>query len=34
MVTPCNHVFHADCLEGWMIVRMSCPVDRSELPPI
>ncbi|PWW79414.1 hypothetical protein C7212DRAFT_356291 [Tuber magnatum] len=25
MVTPCRHVFHSNCLEGWMRFRLQCP---------
>ena len=34
MVTPCRHIFHADCLEGWMNLRLVCPVCRESLPPL
>ncbi|ETN44987.1 uncharacterized protein HMPREF1541_09863 [Cyphellophora europaea CBS 101466] len=34
MVTPCRHIFHAECLEGWMGLRLVCPVCREELPPL
>ncbi len=34
MVTPCRHIFHADCLEGWMNLRLVCPVCREGLPPL
>ncbi|EWC48494.1 hypothetical protein DRE_07743 [Drechslerella stenobrocha 248] len=34
MVTPCRHVFHSACLEGWMRVRLQCPICRNTLPPI
>lgn len=34
MVTPCRHIFHSDCLEGWMKYRLQCPVCREELPPV
>lgn len=33
MVTPCRHIFHSGCLEGWMKYRLQCPVCREELPP-
>lgn len=28
MVTPCKHVFHSNCLEGWMRFRLQCPICR------
>ena len=34
MVTPCRHVFHAVCLEGWMRMRLQCPICRNQLPPL
>ncbi|ORY71874.1 uncharacterized protein BCR38DRAFT_418268 [Pseudomassariella vexata] len=34
MVTPCRHVFHSVCLEGWMRFRLQCPICREELPPL
>jgi hypothetical protein len=34
MVTPCRHIFHSSCLEGWMKFRLVCPIDREELPPL
>lgn len=32
MVTPCKHVFHSNCLEGWMRFRLQCPICRY-VPP-
>ncbi|KAI9149196.1 TUL1 RING-domain E3 ubiquitin ligase [Paramyrothecium foliicola] len=34
MVTPCRHIFHTTCLEGWMRFRLQCPICREELPPL
>lgn len=34
LVTPCHHIFHADCLENWMIYKLQCPVCRCSLPPV
>lgn len=34
MVTPCRHIFHRDCLEGWMDLRLICPICRESLPPL
>jgi hypothetical protein len=34
MVTPCRHVFHTGCLEGWMRYRLMCPNCREVLPPL
>jgi len=34
MVTPCRHIFHTPCLEGWMKYRLQCPNCREGLPPL
>ncbi|MCJ1461926.1 hypothetical protein MMC07_000526 [Pseudocyphellaria aurata] len=34
MVTPCRHIFHTPCLEGWMRYRLQCPICRDNLPPL
>ncbi|KAJ9627883.1 hypothetical protein H2203_003101 [Taxawa tesnikishii (nom. ined.)] len=34
MVTPCRHIFHSACLEGWMKYRLQCPICREGLPPL
>lgn len=34
MVTPCKHIFHSPCLEGWMKFRLQCPICREPLPPL
>lgn len=34
MVTPCRHIFHTGCLEGWMRYRLMCPNCREVLPPL
>ena len=34
MVTPCRHLFHSGCLEGWMRYRLQCPICRENLPPL
>ena len=34
MVTPCRHIFHSQCLEGWMRYRLQCPICRESLPPL
>ena len=34
MVTPCRHIFHSSCLEGWMRYRLMCPNCRESLPPL
>ncbi|KAG2323644.1 hypothetical protein Bca4012_059115 [Brassica carinata] len=33
MVTPCEHLFHSDCLQRWMDIKMECPTCRRTLPP-
>lgn len=34
MLTPCGHIFHSPCLEGWMKYRLQCPICRENLPPL
>lgn len=34
MYTPCRHIFHTVCLEGWLRFRLQCPNCREELPPL
>ena len=34
MVTPCRHIFHSGCLEGWMRYRLQCPICREGLPSL
>lgn len=32
MITPCRHIFHSECLEGWMRYKLQCPICRETLP--
>ncbi|KAF9941149.1 hypothetical protein BGZ67_005804 [Mortierella alpina] len=32
MLTPCGHLFHSDCLERWMRIKLECPNCRAFLP--
>lgn len=34
MVTPCQHVFHTECMERWMRTRLQCPICRNPLPSL
>ena len=34
MITPCNHIFHKECLTRWMEQRMQCAVCREILPSL
>ncbi|GAA5895591.1 uncharacterized protein JCM6883_001557 [Sporobolomyces salmoneus] len=33
-VTPCEHLFHTQCLQEWMNVRAQCPECRKSLPSL
>lgn len=33
MLTPCDHLFHTNCLERWMEQKLECPICRHALPP-
>ena len=32
MITPCKHVFHSECLQAWIVVRLECPICKQVLP--
>jgi hypothetical protein len=32
MITPCNHIFHSECLSKWMDEKLECPHCRAALP--
>ncbi|KAJ1988188.1 hypothetical protein GGI26_005537 [Coemansia sp. RSA 1358] len=34
MATPCQHVYHTECLTQWMDIKLECPVCRTSLPPL
>lgn len=33
MITPCDHLFHTECLSQWLEIKLECPVCRASLPP-
>ena len=34
MVTPCNHLFHPNCLKRWCLYKNECPICRKLIPLI
>lgn len=34
VITPCNHVYHEQCLSRWLECKFECPACRSTIPPI
>ncbi|KAJ3426152.1 dsc e3 ubiquitin ligase complex subunit 1 [Anaeramoeba flamelloides] len=33
MITPCNHLFHKNCLTHWLDIKLECPTCRTVIPP-
>ncbi|KAG7662483.1 uncharacterized protein J8A68_004014 [[Candida] subhashii] len=31
MITPCHHIFHAECLENWMKYKLQCPINKQTI---
>ncbi|CAO2837445.1 unnamed protein product [Amaranthus hypochondriacus] len=29
--TPCNHIYHSECIVSWLVRRKTCPVCRHQL---
>lgn len=34
MKTPCNHLFHSQCMEIWMEKKCECPSCRTKIPSL
>lgn len=34
MITPCDHLFHRQCLTQWVDIKLECPVCRTPLPAV
>ena len=32
MITPCDHIFHTECLEKWIQFKNECPYCKREIP--
>lgn len=34
VITPCNHVYHEQCLARWLECKFECPACRATIPPM
>lgn len=34
VITPCNHIYHENCLSRWLECKFECPACRTTIPPL